>query len=206
MTRSWRWYLFESCKALNPPPSVAGPGCWSRSSHCITSSRSALRCPPSAIAAAPYVRGMPLWDHCTYFKSLVDFYRLRAPTDDFRIQEIVRFLSTLPVRRDAAIAVVGPPHAFFHRNGLQFESIRQQREWQWISEVSVTDAAQEVIIPDVDVVILRGDEIHFGPQQVSLREVRSFELGDGSIGRVFVSIDHLIGKLAAPSTYNLHNR
>ena len=149
---------------------------------------------------------MPLWDHCTYFKSLVDFYRLRAPTDDFRIQEIVRFLSTLPVRRDAAIAVVGPPHAFFHRNGLQFESIRQQREWQWISEVSVTDAAQEVIIPDVDVVILRGDEIHFGPQQVSLREVRSFELGDGSIGRVFVSIDHLIGKLAAPSTYNLHNR
>ena len=136
--------------------------------------------------AAPYVRGIPLWDHRTYFKSLVDFYQLRTPVDDFRIEEIVRFLSTLPVQRDAAIAVVGPPHAFFHRNGLQLESIRQQREWRWISELPITDTTEEVIIPDVDVVILRGDEVDFGPRRVSLREVKSFALGDGSIARVLV--------------------
>ena len=139
--------------------------------------------------AAPYVRSIPLWDHRTYFKTLVGFYRLRTPVDDFRIGEIVRFLSTLPLRRDAAIAVVGPPHAFFHRNGLQLESIRQQREWRWVSEVSITDTAAEVMIPDVDVVILRGDEIHLAPQRVSLGEVKSFGLGDGSIGRVLVRIN-----------------
>src|SRR6266542_817325 len=35
--------------------------------------------------AAPYVRGIPLWDHRTYFRTLVDFYKLRTPADDFRI-------------------------------------------------------------------------------------------------------------------------
>jgi hypothetical protein len=65
--------------------------------------------------AAPYVRSIPLWDHRTYFKTLVDFYRLRTPIDDFRLGEIVHFLSTLTVPAEAAIAVVGLPHAFFHR-------------------------------------------------------------------------------------------
>ena len=136
--------------------------------------------------AAPYIDGIPLWDHRTYFETLVDFYHLRTRTDDFMIADIVRFLGTLPVPRDAVIAVAGPPHAFFHRNGLQLESVRQQREWRWLPDVYINEAAESVTIPDSDVLVLRGHAIGPGHQLSPFREVETFMLGDGSVARVFI--------------------
>ncbi len=153
-------------------------------------------------SAAPYVRGIPLWDHRTYFRTLVDFYQLRTPADDFRIPELVDFLGTLPIGTGAIIGVVGTPHGFFHRNGLQLESIRQQRQWRWLPDtyVRTRPGPLPVVLPDADVVVVRCE----GPSGLSLDElnratpalaadglfqpVRRFPLGDGSIATVFVRV------------------
>jgi len=151
--------------------------------------------------AAPYVRGIPLWDHRTYFRMLIDFYKLRTPADDFRIAEIIRSLGALHIPRRAVIAVVGPPHAFFHRNGLQLESIQQQREWRWLPDVYVNDSESSLVtVPAADVVIVRGgpptpvgidgliDRISGLRQQTRFGEVADFTLGDGSAAKIFVRV------------------
>ena len=152
--------------------------------------------------AAPYVRGIPLWDHRTYFRTLVDFYKLRTPADDFRIPEIVHFLGTVPIGPRAIVAVVGTPHGFFHRNGLQLESIRQQRQWRWLTDAYVRRGTGplQVALPEADVILVRSE----GPSGVSREElmraapaltdraafqsVRSFTVGDGSVVTVFVRV------------------
>ena len=135
--------------------------------------------------AAPYIGSIPLWDHRTYFNTLVDFYHLRTSADDFMIADIVQFLGTVPVPRDAVIAVVEPTHAFFHQNGLQLESIRQEREWRWV-DVYMTQNSESVTIPDSDVLVLRGNVIGLEHQLNSFRESRTFMLGDGSVATVFI--------------------
>jgi 4-amino-4-deoxy-L-arabinose transferase-like glycosyltransferase len=153
-------------------------------------------------AAAPYVRGIPLWDHRTYFRTLVDFYKLRTSADDFRIAEIVNFLGTLPIGTRAIIDVVGTPHGFFHRNGLQLESIRQQRQWRWLPDTYVRTGTGplQVVLPEADVVVVRSE----GPSGLNrddlmraasaladravFQSVRSFTLGDGSVAAVFVRV------------------
>jgi hypothetical protein len=101
------------------------------------------------------------------------------------IADIVRFLGTAPIPRNAVIAVVEPTHAFFHQNGFQLESIRQQRDWRWL-DVYLTETSESVTIPDSDVLVVRGNAIGLEHQLTSFREVRTFMLGDGSVARVFM--------------------
>jgi 4-amino-4-deoxy-L-arabinose transferase-like glycosyltransferase len=112
------------------------------------------------ITATPYVRALPLWDHTTYFRRLVDDYALRTPHDDFRIPETIDVLARIGLPSDAVIATLEPAHGFYQPNGLQLEAVRRQLDWQfvWSPPLDAADAssvARALPARHLDAILLR---------------------------------------------------
>ena len=145
-------------------------------------------------ARAPYVRGLPLWDHRPYFGHLVAYYRLRTPADDFRVPDTVAFLSRLGLRPAAVIGTIGPLHAFFQPNGLQLEAERRRLAWTFVWSAVLepfADPVAAIPIPPPDAILYRWG----GPtgMAASIRWPPAFvdagrlELGDGSVVTILVN-------------------
>jgi 4-amino-4-deoxy-L-arabinose transferase-like glycosyltransferase len=151
---------------------------------------------------APFALGFPLWDHRTNFNSLVNYYALRTPRDDFKIPETIAALDTLHLPVGAVIGTIGTPHAFYHPNGLQLAAEQNQRPWRFAWSLDPRDprSAAGAEAAGADAVLLRFG----GPTSVELAQVaralpalfdpvrRRFdpaesplELGDGSRVMIF---------------------
>jgi 4-amino-4-deoxy-L-arabinose transferase-like glycosyltransferase len=152
-----------------------------------------------------YVRALPLWDHTTYFRRLVDSYGLRTPQDDFRIPETIDLLSRIGLPSRAVIGTMGAEHGFYQPNGLELEAARRQLDWQFIwspplEPADPSSAARALPAADVDAILLRSGG-PTGIESASLASslpdlfdpaTRRFDrigddlvLGDGSIVTVF---------------------
>ena len=143
---------------------------------------------------APYVRGVPLWDHRPYFGHLVAFYRLRTPADDFRVPDTIAFLSRLGLRPEAEIGAIGPLHAFFQPNGLQLEAVRRRLAWTFVWSTALEppspDPVAAIPVPAPDAILYRWG----GPTGIPAAtrwptvyvEAGRLELGDGSVVSILV--------------------
>jgi hypothetical protein len=109
----------------------------------------------------PYVHGIPLWNHKSYFASVTDFYGIHPTTQDFRVSQTIELLAAAHLPSHAVIATLQTPHPFFQPNALQLEAVRRGREWRfmWVPFLVDDDAyllaGEAVAAANVDAVLLR---------------------------------------------------
>jgi hypothetical protein len=114
----------------------------------------------ASMTLVPYVHGVPLWHHKSYFAAVTDFYGIHPVSEDFHIGETVDQLVSERLPSDAIIVTLETPHPFFQPNGLQLEAVRRGLHWRfiWIPFVTPesTDAAREAFATTpIDAVLLR---------------------------------------------------
>jgi hypothetical protein len=158
-----------------------------------------------SMTLVPYVRGVPLWHHKSYFASVTDFYGIHPVSQDFHIGDTLDQLASERLPSDAIIATLETPHPFFQPNGLQLEAVRRGLHWRFIWVPFLTpasnDAAREAFaMTPVDAVLLRTGgvsppdlhQLHegfpslFDPQSRFRRRETEMILGDGSRVSVYV--------------------